>query len=201
MSGYSVKAREHLLLVGVSMLGAITIAIPLGVLSAKWSRLGQFVLGLVDRSNNPISVLFVVLIPFLGVGPMPAICALFLYSLLPIVRNTHAGLVNIPETLRESALACWDFHRQARLRDWIELSPGSEIDSCGSEDSRCDQHWYSTLGGLYSMRGYGNQSSQASARQKRPPARSAIPAALMALIAQGVFEWLQRWSVPQPSTN
>ncbi|MCA9111657.1 MAG: ABC transporter permease subunit, partial [Planctomycetaceae bacterium] len=188
--------REHLLLVGVSMLGAITIAIPLGVLSAKWSRLGQFVLGFVGIVQTiPSLVLFVVLIPFLGVGPMPAICALFLYSLLPIVRNTHAGLVNIPETLRESALAL-GLPPTARLR-LIELPLAARSILAGVKTAAVINIGTATLGGFINAGGYG-EPIFAGIRLDRNDLllEGAIPAALMALIAQGVFEMAERWSVP-----
>ena len=53
----------------------------------------------------PSLALLVLLIPLFGIGTPPALVALFLYGLLPIVRNTHAGLAGIPEPLRESARA------------------------------------------------------------------------------------------------
>src|SRR3546814_14530014 len=68
--------------------------------------LGQVVLTVTGLLQTlPSLAVFVFMIPLFGIGVGPAIAALFLYSLLPIVRNTHAGLVGIPSELRETAAA------------------------------------------------------------------------------------------------
>ena len=98
------RTLEHLGLVIVSLAAAILVAVPLGVLAARRPRLGQLILGLTGMIQTiPSLALFVFLIPWLGIGWLPTVVALFLYSLLPILRNTHAGLLDIPTPLRESA--------------------------------------------------------------------------------------------------
>ena len=78
------------------------LAVPLGIVAARRPRLGRFVVGAAGLLQTiPSLALLVLLIPLLGIGSPPAIAALFLYGLLPIVRNTHAGLVGIPEPLRD----------------------------------------------------------------------------------------------------
>src|SRR6185437_2547535 len=95
---------QHLALVGISLSLAIVLAVPLGVLAARRRRLGQVVIGLTGILQTvPSLALFVFMIPLFGIGAEPAIAALFLYSLLPIVRNTHAGLTGIQPSLLESA--------------------------------------------------------------------------------------------------
>ena len=90
------RTREHLLLVGVSLAGSIIVAIPLGILAFLWPRAGQIILALVAVIYTiPSLALLVFMIPLVGIGTLPAIIALFLYGLLPIVRNTHAGLTGI----------------------------------------------------------------------------------------------------------
>jgi osmoprotectant transport system permease protein len=84
---------EHLRLVAISLFAALAVALPLGVLAARRPRLGQVVLtGVGVVQTIPSLALLVLLVPVLGIGPLPAMVALFLYSLLPVVRNTHAGL-------------------------------------------------------------------------------------------------------------
>ena len=100
------RAAEHATLVGLSLLAAIAVAVPLGVVAARRPRLGRLVVGAAGLLQTiPSIALLVLLIPLLGIGTPPALVALFLYGLLPIVRNTHAGLVGIPEPLRDSARA------------------------------------------------------------------------------------------------
>ena len=98
------RLGEHLTLVGISLALSLLVAVPLGVVAARRRRVGQAVLAVVGVVQTiPSLALLVLMIPLLGIGTRPAIAALFLYGLLPIVRNTHAGLVGIAPDLRESA--------------------------------------------------------------------------------------------------
>src|SRR3546814_553120 len=100
------RTVEHLALVGISLGLALLLALPLGIVAARRPRLGQVVLTVTGLLQTlPSLAVFVFMIPLFGIGAGPAIAALFLYSLLPIVRNTHAGLVGIPRELRETAAA------------------------------------------------------------------------------------------------
>lgn len=188
--------REHLLLVGISVSLAILIAVPLGILAVKWPRFGQILLAAVGIVQTiPSLVLFVVLIPLLGVGPKPAICALFLYSLLPIVRNTHAGLSDIPLPLRESALAL-GLPAFARLR-LIELPLAARSILAGIKTAAVINIGTATLGGFINAGGYGEPIFTGIRLDRHDLLlEGAIPAALMALCAQGLFEVAERWMVP-----
>ena len=96
--------KQHLFLVLISLTAAIIISIPLGIICYKYQSIGQFVLGIVGIVQTiPSLALLVFMIPFFGIGTIPAIIALFLYSLLPIVRNTYTGLNDIPKEIIESA--------------------------------------------------------------------------------------------------
>jgi osmoprotectant transport system permease protein len=100
------RAVEHTAMVALSLLAAIAVAVPLGIIAARRPRLGRVVVGVAGLLQTvPSLALLVLLIPLVGIGSPPAVTALFLYGLLPIVRNTHAGLVGIPESLRLSARA------------------------------------------------------------------------------------------------
>jgi len=189
--------REHLLLVGVSVSLAILIAVPLGILAVKRPRFGQVLLAVVGIVQTiPSLVLFVILIPLLGVGPQPAICALFLYSLLPIVRNTHAGLSDIPLPLRESALAL-GLPSFARLR-LIELPLAARSILAGIKTAAVINIGTATLGGFINAGGYGEPIFTGIRLDRHDLLlEGALPAALMALCAQGLFELAERWMVPQ----
>ena len=98
---------EHLLLVFVSLAASVALGVPLGIAAAKWKRAAQPILGVVGVIQTiPSLALFAFLISLLGaIGTVPAVIALFLYALLPIVRNTHAGLEGISRGMRQAALA------------------------------------------------------------------------------------------------
>ncbi len=94
----------HLFLVGVSLSAAVLFAVPLGVWAARRPRQGQVILGAAGVLQTiPSLALLVFLIPVFHLGAGSAIVALFLYSLLPIVRNTYTGLHDVAPALRESA--------------------------------------------------------------------------------------------------
>ena len=94
------QTREHLLMVGLSLAAAVLAAVPMGVLAAKRPRLGQVALGAAGVLQTiPALALLALMIPLLSLVPnvpstgfLPAMIALFLYSLLPILRNTVTGL-------------------------------------------------------------------------------------------------------------
>src|SRR5262249_21287832 len=103
---------DHLVLVALSLFLGVCLAVPLGIAAARFPQPGQFILGAVGILQTiPFLALLVLIMTLLGLfkltstGAVPAIVALFLYSLLPIVRNTYAGLNDIPTNLKESAEA------------------------------------------------------------------------------------------------
>lgn len=89
-----------------SLFAAILVGVPLGISAARRRRLGQVILCVVGIARTiPALALLVFMIPLFGIGAGPAVIALFIYSLLPIVRNTYTGLTTIPIQLLESAEA------------------------------------------------------------------------------------------------
>ncbi|MBN1206719.1 MAG: ABC transporter permease subunit [Myxococcaceae bacterium] len=191
------RTREHLFLVLVSLLGAVAVAVPLGVLAAKRARVGRVVLGLAGIIQTvPSLALLVVMIPLLGIGSRPAIVALFLYGLLPIVRNTAAGLAGIPGDLRESAEAL-GLPPGARL--WrIELPLASPSILAGIQTAAVINVGTATLGALIGAGGYG-QPILTGIRLDDTGLilEGAVPAALLALAVSALFEGLERLMVPR----
>ena len=99
--------REHLVLVFASLALAMAIGIPAGVLAFRRPRLGALLMAVVGMVQTvPSLALLAFLIVLVGsIGFVPALLALAVYALLPIVRNTHAGLASVPAGMRQSALA------------------------------------------------------------------------------------------------
>jgi osmoprotectant transport system permease protein len=188
---------EHVALVGTSLAAAILCAVPLGILAARRPRLGQVVLGVVGVAQTiPALALLVFMIPLLGIGAGPALVALFLYSLLPIVRNTHAGLTGIPLTLRESAEAL-GLPPGARLR-LVEAPLALPAILAGIKTAAVINVGAATLGALIGAGGYG-QPILTGIRLDDTGLilEGAVPAALLALAVQGLFEWAERAVVPE----
>ncbi len=191
------RTLEHLGLVGLSLLAAALLGVPLGIAAFRRPRLGHLLLGAVGVVQTiPSLALLVALIPLLGIGAWPALAALFLYSLLPIVRNTEAGLAAIPPELRESALAL-GLPPRARLR-LVELPLASPSILAGVQTAAVIGVGTATLGALVGAGGYG-QPILAGIRLADPGLilEGAVPAALLALAVQGVFSLLSRALVPR----
>ena len=189
--------RDHLALVAVSLGAAILLAVPLGIAAARYFRAGQFILGAVGIVQTiPSLALFVFMIPILGIGGPPAVVALFLYSLLPIVRNTHAGLRGIDPAIAESAAAI-GLEPSAQLR-LIELPLAMRSIMAGIKISAVINVGTATLGALIGAGGYG-QPILTGIRLDDTGLilEGAIPAALLALLVQGIFEGAERLVVPK----
>jgi osmoprotectant transport system permease protein len=190
------RTLEHLALVGVSLLAAILVAIPLGVLAARRPGFGQIVLGAVGVVQTiPSLALLVFMIPLLGIGALPALVALFLYSLLPIVRNTHAGLRGIPPALVEAADAL-GLPPGATLRR-VALPLASPLILAGIKSAAVINVGTATLGALIGAGGYGQPIfTGIRLADVSLILQGAIPASLLALLIQGLFDILERVIVP-----
>ncbi|KFI23635.1 ABC transporter permease/substrate-binding protein [Nitrosococcus oceani] len=189
--------KEHLVLVGISLTSAIVVAIPLGVIAAYRPRLGSIILSIAGIIQTiPALALLVFMIPLLGIGGPPAVVALFLYSLLPILRNTHTGLHDISPQLRESAVAL-GLSTGARLR-LVELPMASRAILAGIKTSAVINVGTATLGALIGAGGYG-QPILTGIRLDDVGLilEGAIPAAGLAMLVQGLFEWADRAVVPK----
>ena len=131
-----------------------------------------------------------------GIGGPPAVVALFLYSLLPIVRNTCTALTEIPPPLREAALAL-GLPSTARLR-YIELPMAMPSILAGIKTSAVINVGAATLGALIGAGGYG-QPILTGIRLDDTGLilEGAIPAAGLALLVQGFFDLIERIAVPK----
>jgi len=194
---------EHVRMVFVSLFAATLAAIPLGVLAARHAALAQPILGVVGIIQTiPAIALLVLLIHPVGaitndLGFSQTVVALFLYSLLPIVRNTYTGLVTISPHLRESALA---LGLPPRVRLWrIELPLASRTILAGIKTAAVINVGFATLGGLIGAGGFGDPIFAGIRRRDdfTTLVIGAIPAAVLALLVQGLFELIERRVVPR----
>ena len=193
-----VTTGEHLMLVVPSLFAAVLVAIPLGVVAARSPRLGRVILASVGVLQTiPSLALLLFMIPVMmwlvgkGTGAPPAIAALFLYSLLPIVRNTYAGLTGIPESLRESAEALGLPPLAALWR--VELPLAAPTILAGIRTAAVINVGTATLGGFIGAGGYGRPILRGIDKFDVPlMLEGAIPAALLALAIEGLFGLIER---------
>ena len=189
---------EHARLVFMSLVLSVMMGVPLGVLCFEIPVVRQFVLGGVSVINTiPSLALFALLIPLFGmIGTVPAICALVLYGLLPIVRNTYSGLSDIPADIQESTRMLglgWAY----RLLH-IELPMATRSILSGVKTSAVLNVGTATIAAFIGAGGFGERIAQGLALNDNMMLLSgAIPAALLALFVHAIFEFYEKWLVPK----
>ena len=198
------RTLEHLDLVRRSLIPAILIAIPLGILAFRRQRIGQLLLGVVGVIQTiPSLALLVILMPLVaaaglasvGLGSTTAVLALTLYSLLPIVRNTYTGLVGIARGHREASLALGLPAAFRLVRIELPLASGSIL--AGIKTAAVMNIGFATLGALIGAGGYGQPIiTGIRLNDTGLILEGAIPAAVLAVAVQGVFELVERRAVP-----
>lgn len=193
-------ARQHLYLVAISLAAAIALSVPLGIAAARYPRFGHVIVsGVGIIQTIPSLALLVFMIPLLGTGGTPAVVALFLYSLLPIVQNTYTGLRDIPAPLLESAEAL-GLSPAARLR-LIELPLAMRSMLAGIKTAAVINVGTATIGALIGAEGFGQPIVTGLQLGERGLGlviwQGAVPAAVLALLVQGFFELVERAVVPK----
>jgi len=190
---------RHLELAGFSLLLSVIVGIPLGILASHGGVIGQGILGFTSIVQTIPSLALLALLvplPFFGISVRTAIAALFLYGLLPIVRNTVSGLQDIPRSLRESAIA---LGLSPFTRLWqINLPMASRSILSGIKTSAVINVGTATLAALIGAGGLGEPIlSGLNLNDHATILQGAIPAALLALLVQWLFDVLDRVLIPK----
>ena len=185
---------RHLELAGFSLLLSVIIGIPLGIVASRGGLIGQGILGFASIVQTIPSLALLALlvpVPFFGISVRTAITALFLYGLLPIVRNTASGLQDIPRSLRESAVALglspftrlWEIYLPMASRSILSGIKTSAVINIGT----------ATLAALIGAGGLGTFIFRGVAMVSDAVILAgAIPAAAMALLADAGLGILER---------
>jgi osmoprotectant transport system permease protein len=191
------NTATHIKLVAISLAAAVVVGIPLGILATRSRALASLTLaGAGLLQTVPSLALLAFLIPFLGVGFKPALVALFLYSLLPIVNNTYTGLTTIPQSLSEAAQAL-GLSPAAQLLQ-VRLPMASPAILAGIKTSAVINVGTATLAALIGAGGLGQPILQGITLVDRGLIfQGAVPAALLALLVQGLFDLAERVLVPR----
>lgn len=185
-------AAEHAALVFASLAAAVALGVPLGLVAARVRAFAQPVLALAGIVQTiPSLALLALLVPLMGIGAGPALAALFLYALLPIVRNTHAGLSGVARGLRDAALALGLTSRQALLR--VELPIAAPVILAGVKTAAVVNVGTATIAAFVGAGGFGERIAQGLAvNDATQLAAGALPAAALALAVHALFEIAER---------
>ncbi|GEP18926.1 ABC transporter permease [Pediococcus argentinicus] len=99
-----VKTWQHIYISAISLGLGVIVAVPLGILLTRMKRGANVVISIASVMQTiPAMALLAMMIPLFGIGAVPSIVALFIYSLLPILRNTYLGLKNVNPVLKDAA--------------------------------------------------------------------------------------------------
>jgi osmoprotectant transport system permease protein len=186
-------ALQHLLLVFGSLLIAVVVGVPLGVAAWRWQRSAGWVLGVVAVLQTvPSLALLAFLIALLGrIGFAPALIALFLYALLPIVRNTHAGLQGVPHGLAQAALSL-GLTRSQSLRE-VQLPLALPMLMAGVKTAAVINVGTATMAAFIGAGGFGERIVAGLAvNDSGAMLAGALPAAVLALLVQAAFDLVER---------
>ncbi len=186
---------QHLSLVGISMLFAILLGVPLGILVARHQSARRWLLGLSSVVQTiPSLALFGFLIPIPligGIGARTVIIALVLYALLPILRNTFVGILSVDPAVCDSAIAMG--MTDSQLLRQVQLPLAARTIMAGIRVATVTTIGTATIAaaigggglGVFIFRGVASvDTAQILA--------GAIPAAVIALLADGGLGWLER---------
>ncbi|MFC6452911.1 MULTISPECIES: ABC transporter permease [Paenibacillus] len=187
--------KEHLMISFVSVLLGAIIAIPIGILLAgnRIGWLNQLVFVIANILQTiPSLALLAILIPLLGVGRTPAIFALFLYSLMPILRNTFAGFQSVDPNLLEAARGMGYNKTQTLLR--IQLPLAFPYIMSGIRVTTVYIISWATLATLIGAGGLGQLIfSGMGTNKKELIVTGAILAVILALVTDFILSLAEKW--------
>ncbi len=185
---------EHLFLVSIAIVIAILIGIPLGILITRITILRQPILIIANILQTiPSLALFGLLIPVRyigGIGAKPAIVALTLYSFLPIIRNTYTGIINVDPAIREAGRGMGMTDMQLLLQ--VEIPLAMQIILAGVRVATVIAIGIATIAAAIGAGGLGELIFRGiSVVNNDLILAGAIPAAVIALIADFAIGWLE----------
>ncbi|TYP93356.1 osmoprotectant transport system permease protein [Fodinibius salinus] len=183
---------QHIGLTAVSLLIAVLIGIPLGLLATRYKKVSGPVLGTVGIIQTiPSIALLGFMLPLLGIGALPAVVALFLYALLPIVRNTYSGIQEVESSVIESARGMGMTSGQILRK--VELPLAGPVIFAGIRTATVINVGVATLCALIGAGGLGEYIFRGIALNNSVMILAgALPAALLALTFDFVLGLLER---------
>lgn len=191
------RTWTHLQLTFVALAAGVFVAVPLGTLVFRFARFGRPVIYIVGILQTiPSIALLALMIPLFGIGALPAVVALFLYALLPIMRNTTAALMSIDPVLRKVAVGMGLTAAQ-RLR-YVELPLAGPTILAGIKTAAVINIGTATLAAFIGAGGLGEPIVTGLALNDTGLIlQGAIPAAILAVLTEFLFEGIERVTIPK----
>jgi osmoprotectant transport system permease protein len=183
---------RHLMLVALSLAGAVAVALPLGLLLERAGRAAETTIRIVGLLQTiPGIALLAFMIPLLGIGVVPALVALFLYSLYPILRNTYTGVRSADPDAVSAAVAIG--MRPGQVLRYVRLPLAAPVIMAGIRTAAVINVGTATLAAFIGAGGLGDPIvAGLSLSDSRMILSGAIPAALLALIVDAGLGGVER---------
>jgi osmoprotectant transport system permease protein len=187
----------HLTLTGIAEVLACLLAIPLGIVASRYPRVATIALGAAGTLQTvPSIALLAFMLPLFGIGARPAVVALFLYGLLPILRNTVTGLRNVDGKLIEVGLGLG--MRPGQLLWQVELPLAAPVILAGIRTSSVINVGTATLAAFIGAGGLGDPIvTGLTNTDTNLVLCGALPAALLALLVDGTLAVVERYATPR----
>ena len=187
---------RHLLLVGLALLAAVIVAVPLGLFLERTRRLAEPTIGALGVLQTiPSIALLAFMIPLLGVGVTPALVALWLYALYPIARGTYTGVRDADPDAVSAAEALGTTPVQRLL--WVRLPLAAPVIMAGVRTAAVITVGAATLAAFIGAGGLGEPIVAGLAlADTRMILSGALPAAALALAVDGVLALVERMVAP-----
>lgn len=191
------NTATHLKLTAIALLAGIGVGVPLGVMVFRHRRLSRFVVYVAGLLQTiPSMALLALMIPIFSIGTKPAIVALFLYSLLPILRSTTTALVTIDPVLKRVAEAIGLTTRQQLLHVLIPMAMPNIL--TGVKTAAIISIGTATLAAYIGAGGLGDPIfTGLSLNNTNLILQGALPAAALAVVVELLFEGLERLLVKE----
>lgn len=188
---------QHIFLSVLAILIACAISIPLGVYITRHKRLASVVLAVVSVIQTiPSLALLGFMIPLFGIGTLPAVIALTLYALLPIIRNTYTGIMEVDKSLIEAGRGMGMTRSQILWQ--VELPLSRNVIMAGLRTATVLTIGVATLATFIGAGGLGDLIMRGVDMIDTPMILvGAIPAALLAIVFDALLHWLDRSLTPR----
>ena len=188
---------EHLTLVGIAILAATAVGVPLGIAASRSAALKRWSIGLANVVQTvPSLALFGFLIPVTGIGGTTAVIALALYALLPILQNTYAGIAGVDRSVVEAARGMGMTSLQMLAQ--VELPLAMGVILAGVRVATVTSIGVATIAAAVGAGGLGTFIFQGLTMvNNNVILAGAIPAAVLAIFADAGLGWMERRLTPR----
>jgi osmoprotectant transport system permease protein len=186
--------RQHIILSVISLFWATLIAVPAGILLTRYRFLAGPVLGIVSVFQTiPSLALLGFMIPLFGIGPLPAILAMVIYVLLPILRNTYTGILDVDQALLEAGRGMG--MTKSQMLWLVELPVARPIIFAGLRTATVMTIGVATLAAFIGAGGLGDLILRGiSMVDTGIILAGAVPAAVLAILFDMLLAWVD-WRV------